>query len=86
VYSPFLPSIPAILLDSGLLLTVLWLCYSLCLQLQFDSFRRRLRQYLPLPDGPTLPTTGYKEIDAALEVLQIEREGEGGGSGEGGLQ
>jgi len=41
-----------------------------------DEFRERLQQYLPLPDGPTLPITDHEEIDAALEVLQIERERE----------
>ena len=63
-------------LDSGLLLTILWLCYSLCLQPRFNDFRWRLQQYLPLPDGPTLATTGNKAIDAALEVLKRERERE----------
>jgi len=63
-------------LNSGLLLTFLGLCYSLCLRPDLDKFRERLQQYLPLPDGPTLPITGHKGVDAALEVLQIERERE----------
>ena len=63
-------------LDSGLLLTVLWLCCSLRLHPDFYDFRRSLQQHLPLLDGPTLTTTGDETVDAALEVLRIERERE----------
>jgi len=62
--------------NSGMSLTVLWLCCSLCLQPNFDDFRRRLQQCLPLLDGPTLATTNHEGIDAALQVLRIERERE----------
>ena len=66
-------------------LTGLGLCHSLCYRPGYDNFRSRLKQSLPLPDGPTLPTTGDMMIDAALEVLWTEREREedhdGTGSG-----
>jgi len=63
-------------LNSGLLLTAPRFCCSLCLRPGFDNFRKRLQQCLPLLDKPTLATTDDEGIDAALEVLQIERQRE----------
>ena len=68
------PSIPAVLFDRALLLTVPRVCYSLCLAPEYDGFRSKLERWLPLPDGPTLPTTGDGAIDAVLKVLHTERE------------
>ena len=62
--------------DKGSSLTDLHLCHSLCYQPGYDTFRSRLKQSLPPPDGPTLPTTDDEAIDAALKVLQTERERE----------
>ena len=59
--------------DSGLSLTSLRFCCSLCLEYQHNRFRRRLEQSLPLLDQSILPTTGDERIDAAMEVLQMER-------------
>jgi len=62
--------------DGGLLLTVLYLRCSLPLHPDYNDFRRRLEQSLPLLDASTLPTTGGRATDTMLEVLQIERERE----------
>ena len=58
----------------GSSLTVLRLCYNLCLRPEYNNFRSRLGEFLPPRDGPTPPTTNDNAIDAALEVLQTERE------------
>jgi len=70
----------AIPFEKGSLLTVLRLCCSLCLRLEYNGFRRELERYLPLRNTSTLPTTNEKTIDPALKVLQTEREREGGGT------
>jgi len=46
----------------------------LCLSPEYEDFRSKLKQSLLFLGGATLPTTGNHVIDAALEVLQTERE------------
>ena len=61
------------LFDRGPSLTPPHLC-SLRLCPAFNTLQSRLKQFLPLLDKPTLPTTGDKTIDAILQVLKAERE------------
>ena len=63
----------AMLFDRGPSLTPPHLC-SLRLCPAFNTLQSRLKQFLPLPDKPTLPTTGDKTIDAMLQILKAERE------------
>jgi len=70
----FLPSISAVSSNRGSSLTVLRFC-SLCLQPEYNDFRSILETLLLL-GGSTLPTTDKEAIDAALEVLRMEREKE----------
>ena len=67
------PTSRCLIIDGGLLLTTLRLCSSLCLQPGYDNLRSRLEEYLLLLDGSTLPATGDRTFDAALQVLQAER-------------
>jgi hypothetical protein len=69
---PLLSSIPAVSFDRGLSLTLLCLSCSLCLRIDYGDFRSGLEQSLPLLDGPALPTTDDKSIDAALKVLRMD--------------
>ena len=69
-----LPPISAMSSDTGLSLTVFHFC-SLYLQPEYTDFRSRLETLL-LIGGSTLPTTDEEAIDAALEVLRMEREKE----------
>jgi hypothetical protein len=62
------------LFDRGSLLTALCLCCSLRLQVDYDDFRSRLEQSLPLLYGPAPPVTNDEPIDAALEVLQRDED------------
>jgi hypothetical protein len=55
-------------------LTILRLYCSLSLRPEYKNFRTSLEKYLPHLGRPTLPTTDDKNIYAALEVLQTERE------------
>jgi len=73
--SLFLPSIPAVWFERAWL-TVLRLCCSLHLRPEYNGFRSKLDQYLPLLDESTPPTADGQSIDAALKVLWIERERE----------
>jgi len=60
--------------DGGSSLTVLRLCYSFNLQPEYNGFRSRLEQFLPLLNRSTLPITDDEAIDTVLEVLQAEVE------------
>jgi len=71
--------------DRGSSLTVLYLCCSLSLQLDYNYFRGRLEQLPPLPDLSTLPTThdkaelttpGELAIKNALKFFQTAGEAE----------
>ena len=68
------PSILVVSFDRVSLLTIPRVCCSLCLLPEYNGFQARLGRSLPLPDGPTLPTSGDEVIDAVLKVLQMERE------------
>ena len=72
-YASSPPAINPGTFNGGSLLTVLRLCCSLCFRPGYSEFRSRLGEFLPLPDGSTLPTTDDSAIDAVLEVLQMER-------------
>jgi len=61
------------LFDRGLLLTTLRLCHSFRLQPKYNGFREKLGKLLPLPNWQALPPTSNENIDAVLEVLQMER-------------
>jgi hypothetical protein len=60
--------------DRGSSLTALHLCCSSFLRPEYDGFLASLEGQL---DQPTVTATGSRQIDAALKVLQREREGEG---------
>ena len=60
----------------GSSLADLRLCCSLSLHTDYTNFRAILKGSLKLLDQPTLPTTGNKSIDDALQVLQTERKTE----------
>ena len=62
--------------DRGSSPTDLRLCHSLCHQPGYNTFRSQLKKSLSTLDASTSPTTGDKNIDAALEVLRTEREEE----------
>jgi hypothetical protein len=65
---------PAIPFNRGSLLTTpLHLCCSLSLHPDYNDFRKKLEQLLPLSDGLTDHTTGDRAVDAALGVLRTER-------------
>jgi hypothetical protein len=69
---PFLPSIPAMAFHRGSSLTVLHLFCSFRLRPDYDDFKTKLQGFLPLPVGPTPPTSDDRTIDAALKVLHTE--------------
>jgi len=72
--SPFLPPIPIMQSNGGSSLTALCFCCSLRLHPDYSSFRSEVEKFLRLPDAA--PTTGEREIDTALEVLQAAMEAE----------
>ena len=74
VCSPFLPSIPVMSFDRGLLLTVLCLYYSLRLHPEYGIFLDALK---PSPSSPKPPPIGLRwAIGGARKVLQQAREEE----------
>jgi len=88
--SPFLPPTSAMLFDGGSSLTFLHIYCSLRLLPMYDHFRNVLELYLPRLDELMLPIANNKAIDAALEVLQMERKREAeteetGGEGRNGV-
>lgn len=69
--SPFLPPIPIMRFNRGLLLTVLHFCCGLRLHPNYNYFRGKVEGFLWLS---AVPTTGEQEIDTALGVIRTARE------------